>query len=309
MKRCSPNPHPTNHAGASRGFTLIELLVVMAIIIFLVSITVVVVGAALDNAREAATKATIRKIDGLLTKRMEAFTQAMEKQNSSPQPRYIYNTGLYPSSVNPVGQNISPFVLAAGNVARAKVLGQKALFRAGFPQSITEVVAVDPGLLGGNTNTQSAADSSEAMYIFLTKMESFGLPAVDEDSFSSNEIGDTDGDGLKEFVDGWDQPIRFYRWPTRLIRPSASPGTPESIVSSPPRPPGNPYTITVERDQYFGQVGYGPDLFFGTIPDLQTCSNDPDDPNEALNDSTPPRYYVNNNIRCTWHYRVGTTDY
>ncbi|MGC4003935.1 MAG: hypothetical protein QM811_12740 [Pirellulales bacterium] len=30
--------------------------------------------------------------------------------------------------------------------------------------------------------------------------------------FSESEIDDTDGDGCKEFVDGWGQPIFFLRW-------------------------------------------------------------------------------------------------
>jgi hypothetical protein len=42
------------------------------------------------------------------------------------------------------------------------------------------------------------------------------------------EVADTDGDGLFEIVDAWGQPLRFYRWPTRLFRPAVSPGTVET---------------------------------------------------------------------------------
>ena len=31
-------------------------------------------------------------------------------------------------------------------------------------------------------------------------------------------IGDTDGDGNLEFLDGWGRPIQFYNWPSRLIK-------------------------------------------------------------------------------------------
>ena len=30
--------------------------------------------------------------------------------------------------------------------------------------------------------------------------------------FSENSIGDTDGDGAPEFLDGWKHPINFLRW-------------------------------------------------------------------------------------------------
>jgi hypothetical protein len=33
------------------------------------------------------------------------------------------------------------------------------------------------------------------------------------DYFDATEIGDTDGDGMKEILDGWGTPIEFIRWP------------------------------------------------------------------------------------------------
>ena len=47
-----------------------------------------------------------------------------------------------------------------------------------------------------------------------------GLSPLGTDLFSGGEVGDTDGDGRMEFLDGWGQPLRFYRWPTRLLRPT-----------------------------------------------------------------------------------------
>lgn len=62
-------------------------------------------------------------------------------------------------------------------------------------------------------------ESSELLYFALTRLEQFGAPAIGEGEFRSNEVADTDGDGMLEFVDGWGNPLRFYRWPTRLIKP------------------------------------------------------------------------------------------
>ena len=62
--------------------------------------------------------------------------------------------------------------------------------------------------------------SSELLYYMLTRMTVYGVPPVGTDEFTTNEVRDTDGDGLVEFVDAWGVPLRFYRWPTRLIRPA-----------------------------------------------------------------------------------------
>jgi prepilin-type N-terminal cleavage/methylation domain-containing protein len=65
---------------------------------------------------------------------------------------------------------------------------------------------------------QPETESAELLYLTLTSTESFGVPPIGQDDFSTNEVRDTDGDGLLEFVDAWGKPLRFYRWPTRLLR-------------------------------------------------------------------------------------------
>jgi prepilin-type N-terminal cleavage/methylation domain-containing protein len=64
-------------------------------------------------------------------------------------------------------------------------------------------------------------ESSELLYYTLVASGTFGSSPVDSDQFSSFEVMDTDQDGLPEFVDAWGEPLRFYRWPTRLIDPTA----------------------------------------------------------------------------------------
>ncbi len=64
-------------------------------------------------------------------------------------------------------------------------------------------------------------ESSALLYYILTASGTFGSSPVDSDQFSSFEVADTDGDGLPEFIDAWGEPLRFYRWPTRLIDPTA----------------------------------------------------------------------------------------
>lgn len=64
---------------------------------------------------------------------------------------------------------------------------------------------------------QLGTESAELLYYTLVYSTSYGSASVDSDRFTNAEVRDTDGDGLPEFVDAWGQPLRYYRWPTRLI--------------------------------------------------------------------------------------------
>jgi prepilin-type N-terminal cleavage/methylation domain-containing protein len=63
--------------------------------------------------------------------------------------------------------------------------------------------------------------SSELLYFTLVASGTFGGSPVDSDQFSTSEVADADNDGLPEFIDGWGQPLRYYRWPTRMVNPTA----------------------------------------------------------------------------------------
>ncbi len=197
----------------STGFTLLELLVVMGIIVFLVSLSAVVMRNFITTSREAKTKTMLTKLNGMITKRVNDVNMAIQAQDRSGS-KYLYDPSLY--------NGVSPLVLAGNYAPRAKVLGQKALFRNAFPQTLAEAknagITLPSNYIPANDNP--VTQSSEALYLTLTQGASFGPPPVDLDAFKSDEIDDTDGDKLMEFVDGWGQPIRFYRWPTRLVRPA-----------------------------------------------------------------------------------------
>ncbi len=54
---------------------------------------------------------------------------------------------------------------------------------------------------------------SEMLYALLVEGAGSWGAAFSRDDFSDKEVQDTDGDGLPEFVDGWGQPLQFFRWP------------------------------------------------------------------------------------------------
>ncbi|MFM8496889.1 MAG: hypothetical protein ACKOEM_15435, partial [Planctomycetia bacterium] len=74
-------------------------------------------------------------------------------------------------------------------------------------------------------------DSSELLYMILMRG-----PMAESDvlvHFRPDEIGDTDGDGLPEFVDAWRKPILFRRWPVGLDSPvQPASGQPDPMVSA-----------------------------------------------------------------------------
>jgi hypothetical protein len=73
--------------------------------------------------------------------------------------------------------------------------------------------------------------SSELLYVALTMGTELGSGGTAID-FNSSEVVDSDGDGLMELVDGWGNPLRFYRWPTALVNafPNSVPRPVELLI-------------------------------------------------------------------------------
>ena len=95
-------------------------------------------------------------------------------------------------------------------------------------------------------------ESAALLYFAITRMQIFGVPPVGESEFSTSEVRDTDGDGLLEFIDGWGRPLRFYRWPTRLLKPNGIKGLDNQYGAAGVDDDGNG---TVDDFPDFGKVG------------------------------------------------------
>ena len=103
-----------------------------------------------------------------------------------------------------------------------RFLGAKYWFRKFFPQNFTEIT---PTPVYNASLHKQVTESAACLYLILTQASVFDtdpLPAAD---LRGLELADTDGDGLMEIVDAWGQPLRYYRWPTRLFRPATSSGS------------------------------------------------------------------------------------
>ena len=237
-----------------RAFTLLELMMVVTIIGLLMSMSVVVMYGFIDQAEEEATSATIQKINRLLEERVEGFDRAFKGVRKDTATRKMRILLADPNVDGDQADGIFGVKDAVVDILAKKALfrfefpqrfdellffGDPAVSVPGLPQSIYLAICapaarVKLGLPLTTPLTDAAiaaevattfalgasspeTESSELLYFALIKSGSLGAAAVDSDRFTENEIRDTDGDGLPEFVDNWGQPLRYYRWPTRLI--------------------------------------------------------------------------------------------
>ena len=263
------NLHMTNHRVPRHrgGFTMVELLVVIGLILFLMSISIVAMGSAIGIARQRATQATLLKIHGLMQQRIDAFNRAMERTNLDPAIKKLQRDL----------RNYSPPLFPPDNAL--EVMARKQIFQTRFPQNFVEknlALAPPTGITYVVANHQQVTESSALMYWILTSSEVYGIAPVDESEFSSSEVRDTDGDGLREFVDGWGRPLRFYRWPTHLFRPGTSSTTAGAIGAT----TSDATTFAPVDRKYASVLWSGLPAF--VAGDLDLLTRDPDDPTGQL---------------------------
>ncbi|QDU81809.1 hypothetical protein Pla110_35590 [Polystyrenella longa] len=201
-----------------RGFTLVEIMIVLTIMAVIMGIFTVVIGNVLNSGRETQTRATLKKIDELVQDRLRAFRLAKER-------------GRFQGTIQDLSRNWSSgpnykddlISVCVHKHYMGKYFGMDYLLD---PSSYNDPVN---GANAVGTSAEEAAFSSEILYELLMKGTIAGenpVPLLSitaaETDFSSNEIGDTDGDGRLEFLDGWGNPLRMYLWPTFLTRPDGT---------------------------------------------------------------------------------------
>ena len=206
------------------GFSLVELIMVIGILLFLIATSAIVVRNVGNKGREKGTMATIVKINGLLNQRIQAYHKVIESSRSQKLLRTRMSSKR--GELVTLTGNKKYRVLSDPVV---EILVRKDLFRENFPQLPYENTLIDDlidrtldGTTAAPVRNSNANLSAEYLYFILTQHDAFGVSPVGEDAFNTSEVGDTDNDGLKEFIDGWGRPLRFYRWPTRLIHPFGS---------------------------------------------------------------------------------------
>ncbi len=189
-----------SHSSPRTAFTLVEMLVTVTVIAILAGMVMGALRFGRREAREARTAATITKLDRIIMQKYESYMTRRVPIRIPPRtpPQQAAQMRLQalrdlmrmemPERWNDVrGDPVSGIQRPALSVAYF-ALFQDALSRAGEEK------------VGLNSH-------AECLYLIVMT----GTSSARE-QFSESEIGDTDGDGLMEFLDGWGKPIYFLRW-------------------------------------------------------------------------------------------------
>jgi len=254
--RCAPplripqSPFRLPESPFRLGVTLIELLIAIAIIATLAVVFLGASNAAMEHARQARTKSTVSKLHSLLMERWASYqTRRVEISPSIRQQIEQSATGRERGLM----------------LADARLLATRELMKLEMPDRWSDVTGFDIG--GGIRDRNSSPpypmlledrpaitksylrryvrntpsednEGAECLYMIIMLGTAEGEART---LFSSQDIGDTDGDGAPEFLDGWGRPIHFLRWPTGFTPNS-------SIMSGDPEADHDPFDM-FRRDQ------------------------------------------------------------
>jgi len=252
-----------------RGVTLIELLVTMTIMAIIAAAILGTAAAAIESARVRKTRSTIAKIHALIMERYASY----ETRRIDVDPIIIQAIDRWAAeAVSPVERRVRS-VARGQMLADARLLGLRELMKLEMPERWMDVTYV-PQILSESPplakkyyryyqQTQATAvdesitERAETLYMVVMAATGDGEART---HFSRQEIGDLDGDGAKEFVDGWGTPISWLRWPAGVVsdlQPLVAGGTRPSETD---HDPFDPYrrdspSVTWPPLEYYPQVG------------------------------------------------------
>jgi prepilin-type N-terminal cleavage/methylation domain-containing protein len=217
--RHSRRPASPALPGARRAFTLIELVVVIVILAILASLMLSGLNGARQRAKIDKTRSTIRKLHEIVIPLYESY---VEKRIT---PAFDPLTGLPIANKTRVAQvqvYAKRFIMATDlpdlwDDAWSASAASYSMFpsTSNFQSPNARYQAIGNSRLAGlsDPTLAMAYESAECLQMIVVR-GGYSPDAVEQ--FRSDEIGDVDGDGLPEFVDGWGRPISFIRWPAGL---------------------------------------------------------------------------------------------
>jgi prepilin-type N-terminal cleavage/methylation domain-containing protein len=217
-------PHPLGEGrgeGASRlGFSLVELLVVVSIILLLIGMVAAAVSAARATQKRQATQSLIAKLDAIVQQQYASYasrsvpTTALAGPNKSA-ARAAYLRKLASAELPDNWADVQ--TVASGTAGVASTAPQQAY--SAVWNALTDTQKTLPGT---NAKEHVNAKNSSAECLFMIVMQGGIADCLDCGELGSSSKGDTDEDGLFEFLDAWGKPINFVLWPAALELPPGS---------------------------------------------------------------------------------------
>jgi len=208
-----------------RSFTLVELMITISIMAILASATLFALYGVQQDAREARTRSQIARLHELIVTRWDSYQgRAIPVQiPAGTSPRVAALTrleALRELMRMELPDRKSDVVDAASVLSRTNPSPPPpnlplavSLWRAYQRQAIAQLRAqISPAPLPNpwHQNWTEEHQGSECLYLIVSTIHDGDNNGLD--FFRPAEIGDTDGDGMKELLDGWGKPIEFLRW-------------------------------------------------------------------------------------------------
>ncbi len=200
------------------GFTLLELVVVLFIVSIIASLSLTGLAGARQRGKIDKTRSTIRKIHDLVVPHYESYVRRRVPMGgaSGPQGRLVRMRQLVmfemPDSWEDVaisGTTAVGNLMSSGTVPAFAWNGVTRAYGAYHEAMVAK----------SGSGFRTTFPSSECLYMIVSR--GLGEPDAME-QFRADEIGDVDGDSAPEFIDGWDEPIAFIRWPIGFQSPIQS---------------------------------------------------------------------------------------
>jgi prepilin-type N-terminal cleavage/methylation domain-containing protein len=244
-----------------QAFTLIELLVVIAIIAILLSLAAAGAFQIMETSKASNTETILQTVDQL---RQQAWAKVLKdaKTETPISPAVVY--------------------FAGNDMKRARVIWMKLRAMEAFPQSYAEIQSPFPysspfagqgpliplgqrhymasyqrAVNSANlSNNKAATQSAACLLMALTQVKVVGTGVT----MDQLRTADTDGDGLPELVDGWGNPLLFFRFPI---------GNGGGLQSVNPPPAGNNkaanYRDPLDPDGLLTQAGWQREVFNNNV--------------------------------------------
>lgn len=206
--RAAAEPGAATTRAVRLAFTLTELLVVLAIVAILGSLALSGMAVAQRRARIAKTESTIRKIHEVITPHYERFlTRKPPNLGVGGGSAYERNCLQLIST-----RRIQALELPDGwtDLLAVDLDDHTAISRKLRKAAVAAWTDNDPR--NPNPVPPIGLGNSDAECLWLAVMRGgYADPGIVA-HFREDELGDTNANGQREFLDGWNRPIRFLRW-------------------------------------------------------------------------------------------------